>query len=372
MPHFDATSLPRLIQCGGSRSMPGFTPPGMETSDDVLEGNAAHWLANEYLSGREPDLFVWANRKAPNGVYITEEIIDCVEFYTGTVNGFGDIWKYTEHAMEWQPGPFTVGCRADYIGDNVSENPQTRIIRVVDYKHGWRIVEPDMNFTLIAHAIAYGSNRVIPPAATVEFWIVQPRPFSPYGKARKWSVPYSYLLQLRDYVIAQLSSNSETLASGPHCYKCPSRSFCPALRKSAMAALDYVEAKLPDQMSNDELSFMSDALDVAADRLKQYQAAINERIADAIKNGQPVRNYIAQTVSGSREWLPGIDAETLRLLAPGKSVSTEKLITPAQAKKFMPETIVDSMSTRKPGGMKIVRVDAGKYAEKLFGKESEQ
>lgn len=370
MPHYDATSIPRLMQCGASKMMPVFVPAvGMDQSDDIREGIAAHWLAAEALNGRVTDLNEWIDRKAPNGVYLSSEIVEAVEWYVSGVRGRGAVRVHVETSMTaWNHDrSITIGCRPDHVTDDLA--PHGRRICVDDFKYGWRIVEVEQNWTLVANACAYIADKVIDHDTMFEFRIWQPRPWHPGGKCRVWIVSAASLMALREQMFWTLATTSDTLVTGPYCYRCPARSNCPAIRKASMSLLDVVEQAIPDNMSLDDMSLMMDALTVADHTLKQYKDAIAERISDALSRGQVVRNYVLRPYEGNLDWIDGIDEVALRLLVkPDKQVSKPApLLTPTQLKKAIPPNVLASITYRKPGGIKLRRLDTDQLAQEMFG-----
>ena len=370
MPHYDATSLPRLMQCGASKSMPGFIPTGeAEQSDDVREGVACHWVASEYLKGRIDELDHWADRKSPNGVYLTPEMIDHVRWYVEGVAGRGASHRrHVETSMTaWNADrSITIGCRPDHLSDDLAQ--YGRRIYIDDFKYGWRIVEVEQNWTLIAHACAYIADKVIDHDTMFEFRIWQPRPYHPAGKCRVWMASAATLIAHRDYLFNMLAATSDVLQTGPYCYRCPARSNCPAIRKASMALLDVVDQAIPDNLSLDDMSLMMDALTVADHTLKEYKAALDERITDALKNGKVVRNYRLEPYDGKLDWIDGIDETVLRLLVKDKPVSKPApLMTPTQLKKLIPEQVLSQLTFRKPGGIRLRRKDMDQAAQAMFG-----
>lgn len=174
--HVDATSLGRMIQCGGSRSMPRFILSNdVEQSDDIRDGICVHWLSSEYLKGRITDLDEWIDRKSPNGVYITDVMVDHVRwFIDGVTKNATNDKRLVEYDMQaWNADrSITIGCRPDVLTDDQAQ--YGRRIRIHDLKYGYRLVEPEQNWTMIAHACAYIADKVIDHDTMFEFHIWQP------------------------------------------------------------------------------------------------------------------------------------------------------------------------------------------------------
>lgn len=374
MPHYSATELTRLMQCGASRSMPVFLPAaGMDQSDDVREGIAAHWLASGALKGQIVDMDEWVDRKAPNGVYLSFEAVEAVRWYVDGVRARGASHKrFVESDMvAWNADrSITIGCRPDHLSDDGAQ--YGRRIYIDDFKYGWRIVEVENNWTLIAHACAYIADKVIDHDTMFEFRIWQPRPYHPAGKCRSWIVSAHNLMALREQLFNTLATTWDVLKTGTYCYRCPARSNCPAIRKASMALLDVVERAIPDDLSLDDMSLMMDALTVGDHTLKQYKEALAERISDAISRGKAVRNYRLQPYEGALDWREGITEDVLKILVKDKPVSKPApLLTPTQLKKSIPAATLETLTYRKPGGMSLKRIDMDQHAEQMFGKSTE-
>lgn len=370
--HVDATSLPRLMQCGASKSMPGFRPAVVEQSDDARIGIAAHWLASEYLKGNITDLDEWIDRKSPNSVYMDSDLVDHVRWFVeGVSRDRSTHKKFVEHDMTAHNADrsITIGCRADFLTDDLAD--YNRRIRIDDFKYGYRIIEPENNWTLIAYALAYIADKRVDADTCIEFRVWQPRPFHPNGPMRVWIIDAAHLSALRDKMFATLAATSNTLVTGQYCVRCPARSNCPAIRKASMSLLDVVEQAIPDDMTMDDMSLMMDALTAADHTLKQYRDSLSERITDAITRGQTVRNYRLQPYEGARDWRPGIDAKTLELLTDKPVSKPAPLLTPTQLKKAFPPNVLESLTYRKPGGVKLRRMDMDQHAQSMFGATTE-
>jgi len=365
MTEFDASALPRLMQCGASKSMPGFTPePGMEAANDERQiGIAAHWLAMMALRGAISDAFELADRKAPNGIYITPEIATHVDEYVTRVRSRrGELYAF-EVPISYSPAPgIQINCRPDSLISDYGHN-----IYIDDFKYGWRIVEPEMNWTLIAYAAAHLATHVIDHGTLIHFTIHQPRPYHMNGAVRTWTITAGQMHSLALQIAASLSSNSDILQSGPSCYKCPSLGNCAAARKAGLNSIDIAEHPFDENLSSDILSEELDEIQKAQSALKMRGEAIEELLYHRAINGASIKGRALIANTGTLEWREYVTADMLRMLT-DKTVSKEKLITPTQAKKLLPETVIDTLAIRPNKGMKLVRIDAQKLAQKMFGK----
>src|SRR4051812_25571303 len=129
-----ADDLPRFMACNGSRLMVAAMPPSSDDTSARDEGTAAHYMATAAFRGNH-SISELIDRKAPNGVYMTEQMAEHVEGYLDVLRDsewqLGGVETDTSHnGIEW-----LVAGRAD------AAQYQTRLIRIVDFKYGWRIVE---------------------------------------------------------------------------------------------------------------------------------------------------------------------------------------------------------------------------------------
>lgn len=352
-----ATDLPRFMACNGSYQLEGFI-----SSDDAVnvtqdEGNAAHWLAQQ-IHSNQFNCEELIDRKAPNGVFITNDIAEHVEGYVNRIGRSGLI----EYETSFRGANWEVRSRIDNI-EHTSEN----VLKVDDFKYGWAIVNVFENWTLIGHAIGYCLKHQVAPARIV-FTIHQPRPFHPEGRVRSWEISYNELLSYYDILNKTLSSPEFALHTGEHCYGCKAIATCAAARKAELNAIDASEKVFEDGIDNEHLSFQLDHLSRASAVLKLRYDAYQELALHRIKKGEIVNNYSSETELTNRVWKDGYDVDFLKLMT-GIDLSKKQLVTPKQAEKLgVHEDVIKTMTTRNQKGYKLVRMDANKKAEKLFKK----
>lgn len=353
-----ATELPKFMACNGFMRLGGIEPfnPSTEVTD---EGNAAHWLCEQVYKGANPvDLI---GQKAFNGVFITDEMVEYCRSYIQLIQMGNCVVEYdTSHRNEdkWE-----VRGRADCIS-RVDEHT----IMVSDLKYGWRIVEPEMNWTLISHAIAYRRYCGFTPTRFV-FRIYQPRPFHPQGPMRDWVISNIELDELEKQLVAVLNNPSATVCSGSQCYRCKSLSQCPAAQIATMNAVDVANMAFDSEMDDDKLSWMLDNLKRASEVIKQSYEAYQDLALHRLKDGHRVRTYSIQPALGNTTWNEDVTPELLEALC-DVDCTAKKLITPAQAKKLgVPEEIIEKCTHRPDNGFKLVHIDENKLATKYFGEK---
>lgn len=353
-----ATELPRFMACNGSRLMGKITPVNRDTSV-ADEGDAAHWFIEQVFKGNfhAEELI---DRKAPNGVFITDDMLDNTEKYLKDIMDIGDVELDTSYAMTG----YEIRGRADHVLRFMNR------LTISDFKYGWKITEPEENWTLISHAIGYLSSKPQEAAPEfIDFKIYQPRPYHPDGSVRVWTINYHTLMEYWQILQTTLSNPSDELKSGNHCYKCPSLSQCPAAQIASMNAIDVAEMAYNSEVDNKQLSYIMDEIKRARVLLEQSEDAYSDLATSRIKKGELVPEYSLQTSIGNSNWKEGLTPEIVQMMT-GKDVIKKQLVTPNQAKKIgIPQEVIDSLCERQNRGFKLVRVDGSKKAEQLFGKK---
>lgn len=367
-----ATELPRVIACNGSLNMETIAP--FETEDTGRkEGNAVHWLVEQVHKFNQP-LEGMLNKQAPNGLFITNDMIADVTEYLNDIKGVGAV-EFDTSAGD-KNGKWYIGGRADHL----LHTGGTLIIR--DFKYGWRIVEPKMNYTLIWHAIGFlkrAEQAGIPyTGATLsmfEFIVYQPRPYHPKGFKRRWLVQRGDLMTIWEKVEQILANPDNKLNTGPHCYKCPSMvnatGICPAISKAMNNAIEASEETFTDTLKNEDLGHLLDTNTRAKEVLEQVIDAMQDLAKHRITKGQVIPNYSVQPALTNRRWNANVTADFLKAVT-GKDLQKVEMRTPAQVEKLgVSPKLVDSLTTRDTKGLNLVRASADDQARKMFNpKES--
>lgn len=355
-----ATELPRLMNCEGSLFMVPSYPPTSGDDKTRNEGNAVHWLVQQVFGGHfTADELI--DRKSPEGVYITAEMVEYVEQYllfVTTPASFNVIEHDTSHGEQtWQ-----INGRAD----SVKYDSLTADLHISDLKFGWSIVEPEMNWTLISHAIWFLKNNPNSIIRNIHFSIFQPRPYHHLGNVRTWTITGHDLLQLALRVQTTMSNPSNVLKTGDHCHNCPALATCPAARKALMNAVEASETAFNDKIDNINLSFQLDHLKRVHAIVKDMEKAYKELAIFRLREGEVVQNYSLEQGLTNRQWLPHATPEFVEALT-GKHLTKKELVTPAQAEKLgVPKEIVNILAKRHNTSVDIVRIDANTKAQKLF------
>lgn len=352
-----ATELPRFMACNGSKMLNG-VPPFNPSTEQTDEGNAAHWLAEQVFNGANAEDLI--DQKASNGIFITPEMVEYCREYLDFIEQGGHVEFDTSHSgNNWE-----IRGRADYV------NYQGDSLIIADLKYGWRIVEPEMNWTLISHAVACTTKYSIDPSKTeIVFRIYQPRAYHPQGPVREWKINYTQLMDYYQQMCKMLEHPSNTVTTSVHCYKCPAMSQCPAAQISAMNAIDISQRAFDNEVDDDTLAWMLNNLKRAQEVLKQCYDAYEDLALHRLTGGRSLKGFTAKQALGNTAWNEDVNAEFIKSVC-NVDVTTTKMMSPAQAKKAgVPEELIKLCTHRPDNGIKLVQVDEKKLAKKLFGKE---
>ncbi len=264
-------------------------------------------------------------------------------------------WSYSISGPNWR-----VNGRADFVShvDN--------ILNIDDFKYGYSIVEPDDNWTLIAHAIGYcDAYGVVPDRITLT--IHQPRASHRNGKVRFVNMTYDELMAKMQTLSAVLQAPSNMLQTGPACYKCPSFLTCPARQDAEINAIEISRVAYNAHVDNIDLADRLEEIQRAQQLLKQSAAAYEELALHRIVKGEIVRNYTVENDLTNRTFHSYVTPELLDTLYGDKGICKRVLPTLKDAEAAYGKDAVATLTTRHSKGNKLVRTDANKKGKRLFG-----
>ncbi len=204
-----------------------------QDTDAANEGVAAAWVADMVLKNDAGDCLDMLGETAPNGYDITPDIVENVQVYVDYVRSVAGVdFKASEHDVSIPE----VGISGRT--DTVIFSDRTTL-EIIDYKNGYRIVEPEDSWQLICYAAGMFTNKV----QLVKLTIVQPRPHHPDGPVR--SITYSKAafdkLVTRLYEAAMDAQEPDPVQKpGKPCSRCVHRNNCPALSENIYAGLEVL------------------------------------------------------------------------------------------------------------------------------------
>lgn len=396
-----ASAFARLMACPGSwAKAKALHDAGVEKASSfyAAEGTAAHWLAEQVMTGKVAAGEDATRLVADNGVEITEEICEAVAVYLEETRGIvgslpaGGSWLVEsrvnidfvlESVMDPQEAK-TLGVALFGTCDFLAWNPTKARLYVRDYKHGQGVPVPVVdkndrpNIQLCYYALgALGqlyAQGIKPPKNTiVDMGIVQPRAGG--EPVRRIHISLPDLLAV-GYAIAntvkQTLRPDAPLNPGDHCRFCPALTGCEAIHQRAqeLAQLEFGEmatthdkpalAKwVAPRLSSEKLSEILDATEY----LRAWITAVQAEASRRLDLGETVPGYKLVEKRAMRKWM-GDDADVIdRLVHNGSltysEVMAEKARSPAQIEKLLKKrgidpAVLDELVVRESSGTTLV------------------
>lgn len=367
----------RWVHCPGSITMEEIFP---ETgrSEAAEEGTASHWVASETLSGHGGGSFL--GRTAPNGVIITQEMIDGAKEFVGYIASLGANvgLRGVEASVKIDRVHSECWGTPDYWWFDKS----ARALHVFDYKYGWGIVEAFENWQGICYISGVidllASMEKIPvgqfdQTISVILHIVQPRPFHSQGSCRSWNLDKAsgllrgYINRLNAAAEKALGLNPQCIA-GHYCRYCSARHACPAAQNSALFAIDYAFAATPQLLDPAAMAIELKTLQRVEEAIKYRLTGLQTQVLELLKSGATVPGFGIEYGQGRKTW----NCQEQEIIALGELFgidlkAPDKAVTPAQAiAKGLDPELVKSYSETPTTGMKLVGQE-NTLAAQVFG-----
>lgn len=376
-----ASSMYRWSVCPASVNL----SKGIETSTSsyAAEGTEAHdWLA-KLLQG------ACSSREIP------EELRDSVIYAfdvirTLIVKAGKNASYYVEHGFDLSnvyPGAFGTA-------DFVLYSPKTKMLTVIDYKHGQGIlVEVEGNSQLQYYGLgALTTLDGVGEIETVRLMVIQPRCPHPSGQVvRHWDIDsvelFDFAVDLQRYAKATEDPHAP-MVPGEHCRFCPAAAVCPELSKKAneIAKSTFTEisdGKIPVPKTKEEIAKALKWLPT----LKAWIESVNSYAYNEAMAGRPVPGYKLVEKVARRKWESddkiiefleenGFSEEQIYAPKTVRSPNNlEKTLKLTKAEKQQLEPFI----LKKSSGLALVEegdrrpaVNPADEAKKVFGGEGEQ
>lgn len=345
--------------------------PELEEKPAAREGTAAHFVFGELFFNR----VVAEGQIAPNGVVITEEMLEGAELYVDTIDarlaavGMDRSALMVERRVEIpRVHPQNWGTPDTWFYDR-----ERGSIPIFDFKFGHDFVDAFENWQLINYAAgimdALKIDGLSDQHTRIEMTVVQPRNYSARGSVRTWSVMAwelrGYVNRLRNAAEAAHSPN-RVATPNDACEHCPGRHACQALEQSAYLAAEKAGDSTPLELKPAAAALELRYLQRAQKRLDARVSGLVETLTSQIKRGVPVPGFMLEATAGRETWnKPAPEVLALGQVL-GVNVAKPGLLTPKQAiKAGMPEAVVAAYVERPTGGTKLVPVD-GSDAARVF------
>ena len=355
MASINASAANRIVQC------PGCVGEALPSTGSADEGIGAHWVASEMFKG----FVAPVGMITPNGVVVTDEMLEAVTMYVDGVLSYAGTVQVEEYLTCASIHPDNK-C----IPDAYSIDGET--LRVFDFKYGHSTVQAKDNFTLVNYAAAIMEKYAETAFDNIELLIIQPRDFRGGNPVRKWSLTVDELQPYIDdliYAYGTYDSGESTLrTAGSECKYCPVRHSCQALVDAEYDIADYVSTSLPNNLTPNETGRELVLVRRLQLLLDARESGLTIAVEHALKTGGRIEDWSMEPVYGNLAWsLPMYKVVEMASLVE-VNVLKKQLITPTQAKKAgLPEAILAACSERKQGSTKLVR--SSTTMKGVFGNE---
>lgn len=342
---------------------------------ESLEGNAAHWVFAEMLAGRP----VLEGMQAPNGVFITEEMIEGGELVVDTVRARMPVERFGPPRVEEAVAIPRIHAQCWGTPDIWAFSASPLVLEVVDYKFGHRFVDEYENDQGVAYiagivdmlAAKFGEGPgLFDQRLKVNFTVIQPRCFYKGSPVRTWSVMAS---DLRGHANQLANSAGVALAPNPpavtnsECGDCPGRHACPALQKAAYHDAEFAVKSSPVELPPAAASLELKMLERSLERLQARVEGMRETVAVYIRQGHSVPWHRAEQGYGRQQWIMPVDQVLAMGSLMGVDLSKPGVKTPKQAlKSGVDEAVIKAYSITPLGSIKLVP-DNPADARRVFG-----
>lgn len=377
------SSAERWVECPGSVVMQE-RHPQTEESEDAREGTASHWVASETLEAYKKagtlfdPLIEFLGTTAPNGVIITEEMIEAAAVYVDDI-----ISTLRMHGGKITDLHIEELTTIDRIHEETWGTPdawwfdaEKGILYLWDYKYGHRVIQAYENWQLIEYVLGLVTGLfpdTLEPEIQLDMRVVQPRTYNNEGPIRSWrtfpDMLRAHVNSLQAAAIEALSDNPRTI-SGGWCRDCTGRHVCQTYQEATMIAVDIIGDLSADILSPEALGIEIRTLQRAHDAVKYRLEALQVQAIETIKSGKTVPWWDIEQGYGYQKWAK----PTAEVFALGDAMGVDvrkkpEPVTPKQAiKAGLDAALVKAYSTVPLSGMKLVP-DNGSKAKRVFSQK---
>lgn len=354
-----ASKLARIMSCAGYLFLDHERIENDETFAD--EGIAASEYLEKLILGHSIPF------AASNGVPFCDEI----KFYVNQIyqdikdrsNGHID----TEVKVNWNT-QVGVPVKARYDIAFVDKNGT---LCIEDLKYGFRIVEAENNWQLLAYAIGEVIRRG-QVFEKISMKIHQPRAHHEKGTTREWLISYDQLLGYKNQIenrIKAIYEGERTLQTSEHCRYCEKAAeSCTAFNRLFHASLEESTTFLQDQLSDELISRQLDIIVRAKEAISIKEDSLKELAISRIKKGRILPNYTHTEKYSNRSWKKGITPEAISIMTNGVDITEKKVMSPFKAEKAgVAKELVEQLTERRTIGFKLTRRDASEIGNEIFG-----
>lgn len=371
-------------QCAGAPHMSKQVVISPNSSDQsaAREGNASHWVVStaliSWLHGAQirPEHLI--GQHDPDGTVIDDEMVECA---TVMIDAVLDVAEGLEDRAQLHVEEHMA---IKSIHEECYGTPDAWLlldghIHLWDYKYGRKDIPADswQNITYVAGVLdQLEVNGLADQHTKVSMYIVQPRSFTPEGPVKKKTCMASDLRAQFNVLVSQAAkvfTPDPGVSSGPHCRYCDARYICPAARKAAYAAVDYLDEAMPEELTPEAVSFELALLERAMKAMEHRYEAVKAYAISMLGSGHIVPGYTTSPGYGNRKF----NADSGELVMLGELIGIDMLddpkpISPAEFDRrlkavnkerkeggleVIDATVINNYITRPSTGPKLVRSD---------------
>jgi hypothetical protein len=243
-------------------------------------------------------------------------------------------------------------------------------------KFGFRFVEVFENWQLLCYILMLmrllGIDGITDQQLTVKMSIVQPRSTHRDGPVRTWTVRASDLRGLFNQLIhaAHMAMKpTPDCTPNPYCGDCPARHACTALQNAGYAAVEIAYASVPHELPpvavGGELRMLKDA----AKRLEARITGLETQAEYLLTAGNVVPGWGLEPSYARERWRDEVAEASVITLAKyfnnAPLAKPMRAITPKQARKYLGDEIVSSLSHRPSTGVRLTQIDSKSIRKKF-------
>lgn len=354
------SSMARTVQCPGSVMLAAKYPE--PDGPEAAEGTATHWGGLELCQRRA----VGVGQVAPNGVALTDDMIERAELWAETVEPHVGVVLLEQRVPITRIHPKCWGT------PDAIKWHSARHLQVYDYKDGFGFVDEFENWQCIAYAAGALEHAQIPPAndnaIRVDITIVQPRAYG-HKPVRTWTTNAGDLRAHWNIAAAaceQALSDAPTLRVGPECKHCPARRACPAIQRAALEARDTAVQAVPLELTTAEAAEELRQLQYAQALLDARCSGLEAQLLAEARNGAQIPHYSIEFGSGRENWAVPAPAVIALGTLYGVDLQKPAVRTPKQARDA--GVVVPAGLTKRDPGEAKLRLMKPHHAARIFGR----
>lgn len=351
--------------CRGYPLMVSQRPEIEGTVDDTIrkEGTAAHWVSHAIGKGYVvPEGYV-----TPEGVVVDDDMLDGVAQYLNVLRSWGaPVHQEMSLAAGW------IHALCGGTPDAWSWFPDQGLVRVADFKYGFRFVDAFENLQGAIYIIAVcewlaARGMMVLDGHTeqylrFEFTVVQPRSFGAQP-VRTWSGTLAEMRGIWNKLRAaadEAAAPNPPLRTGPHCWECSGRLSCPAFQKASMASFEFSGQPVPHDLSIDQLSNLLRMLRKAQGDIGSLVDGVEAQLMHAISQGKPAPHWELSSPGGRRYYKEGKEPELIALgdLYGVNLRKPQRAVPISVAEGLLDPKVLEQFYEKRPYKRKLVPFDS--------------